>query len=317
MNKFWNKNYWLSVHQCRLLALVLLLLISNPCVMYSKKWNAETLPIPHLNDERKYVTNPDGVLSNSAVTTIDNILYALEKDKGIETVVAVVKQIEGNDPYQFGMNIARKYGVGSKSQRTGLIIVLATEDRSYQILTGNGLEATLPDAICRRIQNRYMLPELKVGNWDAAMVKTVTAIEGYVRKDASLKAEISEQDHSMSAVLGLAIALVVCGGLVFFAVVVSEKNKCPKCKHAQLRIVNRNRFRIAGTNQWCVRTKYRCPRCGYEKNGIDEDDFDAGGSSIFPPFMGIPMGGAGSSHGPIGGSFGGGSFGGGGSGGRF
>ena len=106
--------------------------------MFAHKWNAESLPMPHLSDERKYVSNPDGVLSSQAVMTVDKMLYSLEKEKGIETVVAVVKQIEGDDPYQFGMNIARKYGVGSKSQRTGLIIVLATEDRSYQILTGNG-----------------------------------------------------------------------------------------------------------------------------------------------------------------------------------
>lgn len=284
--------------------------------MFAHKWNAESLPMPHLSDERKYVSNPDGVLSSQAVITVDKMLYSLEKEKGIETVVAVVKQIEGDDPYQFGMNIARKYGVGSKSQRTGLIIVLATEDRSYQILTGNGLEATLPDAICRRIQNRYMLPELKQRNWDAAIIKTVTAIEGYIKKDTSLKAADANEPDSMSAVLGLAIALIVCGGLVFFAVVISEKNHCPKCKHAQLRIASRNRFRISGTNQWCIRTIYRCPRCGYETNKIHEDDFNSGGS-VLPPFIGMPMGGSGGFQGPIGGSFGGGSFGGGGSGGRF
>lgn len=316
MNRKSNINNWFSTNLYRLVVPLLLLSLVCPYTLFAKKWTAETLPIPYLSDNTKYVSNPDGVLSTQAVASIDKKLYSLEKEKGIQTIVAVVKQIEGNDPYQFGMNIARKYGVGSKKQRTGLIIVLATEDRSYQILTGNGLEATLPDAICRRIQNRFMLPELKQQNWDAAILKTVSAIEGYVRQDPSLKAEIAEKENSMSAVLGLTIALVVCGGFVFFAVVLSEKNKCPKCKHSQLRAVNRNRFRIAGTNQWCKRTVYRCPRCGYEKTSISEDDFDGGGAAI-PPIFGIPFGGNGGFQGPIGGSFGGGSFGGGGSGGRF
>ena len=91
------------------------------------------------------VCNPDGVLSADATQRTNLLLKALEKDKGIQTVVVVVKQLEGDDPYQFGMDLARKYGIGNK-QRTGLIVILATEDRSYQILTGNGLEGTLPDA---------------------------------------------------------------------------------------------------------------------------------------------------------------------------
>ncbi len=300
---------------------LLSLLVLLPLTLKAEKWTPETLPMVYLQDSTRYICNPDGVLSTHATSKGDQILRALETDKGVQTVVVVVKQLEGDDPYTFGMALGRKYGIGSIKQRTGLIIILATEDRSYQILTGNGLEGTLPDAICRRIQNRIMVPELKKRNWDGAILKTIEGIDYYIRQDATLKAESKNNEDSMSkAFVGFCIAISILGGCLLFAVaIVRIENKCPKCRQAQMRPVKRQRLRRPGTRHWYIHTIMRCPRCGYEKTvDKDEDDNFANGGGPVPPFL---MGGGGSrdssSGGFGGGIFGGGSFGGGGSGGRF
>lgn len=298
---------------------LILFLFLLPFTVAAEKWTPETLPMVHLQDARRYICNPDGILSEQSVKTGDLLLQSLEKDKGVETVVVVVKQLEGNDPYQFGMDLARKYGIGSKKQDTGLIIILAVEDRKYQILTGNGLEGTLPDAICRRIQNRVMVPELKKKNWDAAIVQTLKSVDGYVRGDESLKAELEEKDSLMNAFLGFSIAMIVFGGCIFIIAVVSHKHQCPRCKHASLHVVKRQRVRLKGSGEWYIRTTLRCPRCGYETTRLEEDNDFTGGSMVPPILMGGMGrgGGSGFSGGSFGGSFGGGSFGGGGSGGSF
>ena len=144
-------------------------------------YTAENLPMPYLQDERRHTINPDGVLADWAVAQLDSIQYRLEHKKGVQALTIVVKHLENDDPYSFGMDVARKYGVGSGVQNSGLIVVLATEDRSYYILTGSGLEGTLPDAICKRIENHYMLPYLKQGDWDQAMVQTLEACSGYIK----------------------------------------------------------------------------------------------------------------------------------------
>ena len=66
----------------------------------AEKWTIETLPMVHLQNAQHYVCNPDGVLSPTAVATTDSMLQALERDKGIQTVVVGVKQLKGDDPYQ-------------------------------------------------------------------------------------------------------------------------------------------------------------------------------------------------------------------------
>lgn len=305
------------------LLLYFFLLICIPLQGWAEKWSVETLPMVHLQDSTRFVCNPDGVLSPEAVSRTDLLLRQLKRDKGVETVVVVVKQLQGDDPYEFGMELSRKYGIGSKKQNSGLIIILATEDRSYQILTGRGLEATLPDAICRRIQNRVMVPQLKRQRWDAAIVQTVEQIDSYVRMDESLRPDKKSQaEEGMNAVVGFFISIIVLGGFLFIFGISNIRKKCPHCRQAQMRLVKKQRVRVANSRDWLIRSTYRCPRCGFEKHELEEEDNDndtLGAGGMVPPIFfggfGGRSGGGGGGFG--GGLFGGGFFGGGGSGGRF
>lgn len=290
---------------------ILLLAMLLSLLSKAESWTPETLPMVHLQDARRYVCNPDGVLSQAATDSTDRILYALERDKGVQTVVVVVKRIEGADAYQFGMDLGRKYGVGSKTQRTGLILILSTEDRLYQILTGNGLEGTLPDAICRRIENRVMVPLLKEEKWDSAIVCTIKSIDGYVRGDESLKAEAADDEDDVAATSGMVIAILF---VIIFFIAVSRsihRLKCPHCKKTYMRVARRQRVKVGGLRAWQQRITYRCPRCGHEEVRYEDDSGFNGGIFVPPVYMG-GTGGIGS-----GGGFSAGSFGGGGSGGSF
>ena len=173
------------------------------------------------------------MLSQAAVDSTDMLLQALEKEKGVQTVVAVVKQLEGDDPYEFGMSLARKYGIGSKQQNSGLIIILATEDRSYQILTGAGLEGTLPDAVCNRIERRVMVPLLKKEEWDKAIVATVKSLDIYIRGAESLHAALDEDD-SEDALAGILLSMVF-GGIFLFIVVMLVASGQTRCGRSGFR----------------------------------------------------------------------------------
>ena len=56
-------------------------------------YTPQNLPKVHLQDKTRYTCNPDGILSPAACDSIDRMLYALEQQTGIETVVAVVGSI--------------------------------------------------------------------------------------------------------------------------------------------------------------------------------------------------------------------------------
>ena len=47
--------------------------------LYAKDYTIPEIPMVHLQDRTRYVSNPDNILSPGAVATMDSILYALEE----------------------------------------------------------------------------------------------------------------------------------------------------------------------------------------------------------------------------------------------
>lgn len=281
-------------------------------------WNADNLPMTYLQDRTKYVCNPDGMLSAEAERRVNHALRTLEDSMTVQMIVVVVRHAEGGDAYQLGMNLARKYKIGRGDVSNGIILVLLTDDRSYHILTGYGMEGTLPDAICKRIENSVMLPPLKEGNWDEAITQTVSTICGYVKKDKSVISQLSdaEDDSDMGIAIGMFVVFIV---IMIIATFLTEHKKCPRCGKRQLKVVRRTKRRMAD-GRVMIHTVYRCENCGNQS----EDDMQTGGPHhdvnniwILPGMFGGRGGGGFSGGGFGGGTFGGGGFGGGGAGGRF
>lgn len=299
-----------------LLSLIFIFAAFLPLGSFAKKWTPETLPMVFLQNDHRFVCNPDAVLSDTAVARADSILYALYKQQGIQTVVAAVKQLDGDDPYEFGMALARKYGIGNK-QSTGLIVILATEDRSYQILTGRGLEGTLPDAMVRRVENRIMVPLLKDEEWDAAIVQTVNALAKVISGDTSLVPE-EDEEEDFGVVMGLLAAVFVGFIVLMMLIGYASIKKCPKCGKRAMQTVSKKRLNRINSSTWLVSKTWKCSKCGHTMQTTEQENDNINGSSGGPViFGGGGRGFGGGGGGFRGGSFGGGSFGGGGSGGRF
>ena len=282
--------------------------------LQAKEYTIKEIPMVHLQDRTRYVSNPDGILSESAGATMEQILYQLEQNTGIQTLVVAVTGIEGGDCFDFAYRLGKEMGVGQKGRDNGLVILLSTDERCIQFATGYGLEGVLPDAICKRIQSRYMVEPFGKGDWNTGMVEGIRAINGYL--DGSMENIGGEEEEDMLP-LYLFGALML-GGLGLFGFAVWSQNRCPKCKkHKIQRISSQTLSRANGfiTEE----TTYLCQNCGHtftRKTKSSDPNFRGPRGGSGPIFMGGGFGGRGGG-GFSGGSFGGGSFGGGGAGSRF
>ena len=302
----------------------LLFILSFFCLLgnltlQAKEYTIQEIPMVHLQDRTRYVSNPDGILSESAVATIDNILYNLEQKTGIQTLVVVVTGIEGGDCFEFAYRLGKEKGVGQKGRDNGLVILLSTDERCIQFATGYGLEGVLPDAICKRIQNRYMIEPFSKGDWNTGMVEGIRAVNSYL--DGSMENIEQKGEENMLPIYIFGAFFLGILGLSSYSV--WKQNRCPKCKkHKIQRISSRI---ISRSNGYIVEeTTYLCQNCGHTFNRqtkSSDPNYRNPGGGIGPIFMGGGFGGrrgGGFDGGGFGGgSFGGGSFGGGGAGSRF
>ena len=80
-------------------------------------YTTKNIPKVHLQDKTRYVCNPADILSKEACADIDRMLYALEQQTGIETVVAVVPSIGQEDCFDFSHQLLNEWGVGKKREK--------------------------------------------------------------------------------------------------------------------------------------------------------------------------------------------------------
>ena len=283
--------------------------------LHAKDYTIQEIPMVHLQDRTRYVSNPDGILSPSAVAEMDRILYQLEEKTGIQTLVVAVTGIEGGDCFDFAHRLFNETGVGQKERNNGLVILLSTDERCIQFVTGYGLEGVLPDAICKRIQNRYMVEHLGKNDWDTGMVEGIRAVNGYL--DGSMENIASEEEEDMTPLY--IFGAFMLGGIGLFGWAAWSQNRCPKCKKHKIQRISSNI--LSRANGFITEeTTYICQNCGHtftRKTKSSDPNYRgprSGGPTIF-------MGGGGfGGHGGggfSGGSFGGGMSGGGGAGSRF
>lgn len=284
----------------------------------AEAYKTDEIVMVHLQDRTRYVCNPDQVLSAAAVAQMDSILYALEQRTGIETLVVAVKEIDGGDCFQFAYDLGAKNGVGKKKSNNGLVVLLSTQDRCIQFVTGYGLEGILPDAICKRIQEQKMNRYFANDEWDAGMLAGIRTLYGYL--DGSMEPdELEEEDSGELYIFGFFFVFML--GIMLVAYLIQRrKTRCPRCKKHTLQRTNSNLI----SRQNGIKTErvvYTCSHCGYIVTRDENSDDESGGigrSGRGGPFIfgsGPFRGGRGGGF--SGGSFGGGSFGGGGAGSRF
>lgn len=274
-----------------------------------KVYTVDNIPKVHLQDKTRYVCDPSGILSSESISTMDNLLYNLEQQTGIETVVAVVPSIGEADCFEFSHQLLNQWGVGKKGKDNGLVILLVTDQRCIQFYTGYGLEGVLPDAVCKRIQTQEMIPYLKTGDWDNGMVAGIRAVSGKLDGSMANDYESDEAPNGWIIVLTIFGFIAIIFGIAFFAL--WQTSKCPRCgKHQLQRTDSQVVFRKNGVKT--EKITYTCRNCGYRLTRNHEsydDNYRGKGGGGMGPIIGGGFGGFGG--GRSGGGFGGGSFGGG------
>ena len=132
--------------------LFIFIFIFTSAQLYAKEYTVENIPNVHLNDGRLFVSNPDGILSDKTVATLDQMLYQMQAENTAEIAVVAVESIGNKDIDIFATDLFSSWGIGKKSKDNGVLILFILDQRKITFRTGYGVEGVLPDAICKRIQ---------------------------------------------------------------------------------------------------------------------------------------------------------------------
>ena len=280
----------------------------------------ETIPNVRLTDRYNHVSNPDGIIHPEAVARINQMLQIVEDSLSIEVAVVAIRSIGENDARMFATDLFQHWGLGKKGEDNGLLIQLVTDppQRSVVFETGYGIEGVLPDAVCYRLQQRYMLPDFKTGDYNNGLLKGVSAVANYLMASDYERAEMTgSQTHGEDdSILSL---FIFFGGSFIFIILISliihaikhRTRICPRCGKKTLVYVGEQVIqRATYTREGVVEEVWRCKNCGHtEKKNHTTSRLQRSSGPVIITGSGGGFGGFGGG----GGSWGGGSSGGGGS----
>lgn len=103
-------------------------------------------------------------------------LEALEAGTSRQLVVVTVSSLQGLEIEEYGYQLGRTWGIGEAKRNTGVLLIIAPNERSVRIEVGYGLEEILTDALSNVILQEKVLPRFRDGDMTGGVVAGAEAL---------------------------------------------------------------------------------------------------------------------------------------------
>lgn len=168
------------------------LCMMEPLAVMARTYTVEEVPNVQLADSTRLVSDPDGLLQPSTVAQLDAALRDLRRRTTVQTALVAVSDVEGGDPDGFATELFEHWGIGNAQNDNGLLILYVPEQRAVVIRTGQGVEGALPDVVAGRILRNDVVPLMRDGEPDRALIAAVKGVD-YVLSNPAYADELRAQ----------------------------------------------------------------------------------------------------------------------------
>jgi uncharacterized protein len=156
----------------RLLRLTLCIAFFSSLLPAEIRAQAAQVPEPTL----RAVSDFAGLLDAGTQARVEQKLRDFRDKSGNQIVfISVPVAWRGDETIEsYSLKIAEKWQIGRKKEDNGVIFLIVgspqdREGRGVRFEVGYGLEGTLPDATCKRIQIEIVVPRLQAGDYGNAV----------------------------------------------------------------------------------------------------------------------------------------------------
>lgn len=122
------------------------------------------------------VTDAAHILNDTQKASLSKRLEKLERKTGHQMVIVTVPTLGGQDVAAFTQMLGNAWGIGRAAQDDGVVLLVAPNERKARIAVGDGLEKTLPNAVCDKIMTNRILPRFRAGDLPGGIEAGIDAI---------------------------------------------------------------------------------------------------------------------------------------------
>ncbi|MCC6452990.1 MAG: TPM domain-containing protein, partial [Acidobacteria bacterium] len=136
-----------------------------------------------------FVNDYAGVIDPTTKAELEKKLTDLKNSTNpqVEIAVAVIQTTGGRDIFDYSIQLARTWKIGSKADdNPSALLVVAIRDRKYFTQISRDLEDELPDGLVGSLQRTYLVPEFKKGNYGKGISDTIDAYIARIREKGNV-----------------------------------------------------------------------------------------------------------------------------------
>lgn len=182
--------------------------------------------VPAKPSPAKLVNDFASVFTSTQVGELEAVLADFANKTSNQIVVVTVTDLGGMAPSQFAYEIGEKWGVGQSKFDNGVVILLKPKNDTKGevfIATGYGLEGALPDAVCKRIIEKEMIPSFRENDYFGGVKKAADVVMKIASGEYN-SAEYAKKGGNEGAAASIGVVLFI---IAFVIIMIARKGSGP------------------------------------------------------------------------------------------
>ena len=144
-------------------------------------------------------TNSTNRIKKTGGPPCDFLGAALETQSRRQLVVVTLPDLQGYEISDYGYQLGRAWGIGTKEKNDGALLIVAPKERKLRIEVGYGLEGTLTDGMSSLIINQAIVPKFKAGDLPGGIEAGVDQIVHLLMLPPEEAQKIAQQANANAA----------------------------------------------------------------------------------------------------------------------
>lgn len=154
------------------------------------------------------IVDQTGTLNDPQKTALANKIASQRSKSGNQIAIVVIASLEDESLETYALDISRQWGIGTKQNNNGVLLLVVKDDRRVRMEVGTGLEGTLTDAQAGRIIQNDISPLFQQKKYyegiDAGLTSVIAAING---EYTAVTTTPSDNYFPWELVLGLGVVM--------------------------------------------------------------------------------------------------------------
>ncbi len=143
-----------------------------------------------------FVNDFANVIDEATQARMERILTSLRDKAQIEFAVVTVPTTGGQDIFNYSLAVARGWKIGApEGEKKGLLLLVAVEDRKYQIQVSRHLEGDLPDGLVGEVGRRLREP-FRANDYSKGLMDAVQTFIATIGKQRGFTFEEVDQSYA-------------------------------------------------------------------------------------------------------------------------